>query len=180
MIEFKMDRSAKTNDIALSRFESLTAFTREVERQIDQKDPCDSIHIAFIPPINPNISIPIAFKVVMSHINQMREKQLSILCQVESEDIIDYLVKYMPAELAESTSFTFGKVEVSIRVADIIAVKTDSIVNASNRELKLGGGVSGSIANAANPQAQLILNGMASSQKLEHGDAVLTDSLGVR
>ncbi|RMD99711.1 MAG: hypothetical protein D6814_05060, partial [Calditrichaeota bacterium] len=73
MIEFKIDRSAKTNDIALSRFESLTAFTREVERQRDQKDPYDSIHIAFIPPINPNISIPIAFKVVMSHINQMRE-----------------------------------------------------------------------------------------------------------
>lgn len=180
MIEFTTNRVLESMDLELSRIESLTELSKQFEHLLARKSPGSFINIALLPPLRPNISIPLAFKVLMTFVDQFKEKQLSLVCHLQSEEILDYLVKYLPPEMAPNSSFGFGEVKISICVADLIDIKVDAIVNASNRDLKLGGGVSGAIRNAANPHAQLILDRIVSSKQLEHGEAVLTDGLGVK
>ena len=179
MIEFTTN-TIKNIDIELSKFDSIPDLSMELEHVIDGKSPNSSITVALIPPLSPNVSIPNAFKELMAFLGQFKEKQLSLLCQIKSEEIIDHLIKFMPPEMVPSSRYSFGNISLLICVADIIEVKIDAIVNASNPDLKLGGGVSGSIRNKANSDAQLVLDRIASSKKLKDGEAVLTDGLGLK
>jgi O-acetyl-ADP-ribose deacetylase (regulator of RNase III) len=63
--------------------------------------------------------------------------------------------------------------------SDLLSADAEAIVNASNRELRLGGGVSGAIREAAWPSLQTALNRMAAQRVLQDGDCVLTAAHGL-
>lgn len=86
----------------------------------------------------------------------------------------------MPNDLRPTSEYKIGSATIVLRIANIIEVKAEAIVNASNRNFKLGGGVSGSIKRAANPNLQTVLNKLAFNNPIQDGDVVLTESFGIQ
>jgi len=180
LLEFRAQLSSENLDIELSNIESLSRLSKLFEKILKKKNRGDQILIALKPPIRPNISIPLAFKVLMGFEAKLRKKNLSAIFYICSNEIVDYLYRYMPKDLIPTSQCEIANVVIIFKIADIVEVSADAIVNTSNCELKLGGGVSGSIRKSANPNAQLILNRIASNKPLKNGDAILTDALGIQ
>lgn len=54
--------------------------------------------------------------------------------------------------------YVFGPITVEVRDADLVGLEVDALVNASNRRLKLGSGVSGALGRACGPALQAHLD----------------------
>jgi O-acetyl-ADP-ribose deacetylase (regulator of RNase III) len=68
---------------------------------------------------------------------------------------------------------------VVVAEGSIVSMPVDALVNASNRMLRLGAGVSGAIARAARPSLQEELTNIAGLDGLPAGHAVLTGPHGI-
>jgi O-acetyl-ADP-ribose deacetylase (regulator of RNase III) len=130
--------------------------------------------------VRPNLSIPLAFKEIVDTIRACHAEHLSFSVHVEDEEIVDYLHKYMPAAERPSKTYLIGSAQVVLMMGDITEPPVDAIVNAANTELKLGGGVSGAIREAAGSELQYELNRLAESGPIAPGDVVVTQGYGIR
>jgi O-acetyl-ADP-ribose deacetylase (regulator of RNase III) len=121
-------------------------------------------------PLKPGVIIPDAFKVMMRHI----DKEIKVNLYVANHNIIDHLERHM-LENSENTfeCSIYGK-KITIRTGDITHPYSLAIVNASNTQLKLGGGVSGAIKEKAGPSLQMELDSIAGRGVIENGEAILT------
>jgi O-acetyl-ADP-ribose deacetylase (regulator of RNase III) len=128
----------------------------------------------------PTLSIPLAFKALIGLVHDPgREIQRRFLVHVDSEAILDHLHRYLPSS-ADGEAATVGRLRLRFCVRDLLAIRADAIVNASNPSLKLGGGVSGAIRDAAHPALQVELAHLASRKALGPGEAVMTDAFGLQ
>ncbi len=69
---------------------------------------------------------------------------------------------------------------LEIKTGDITEEFCDVIVNPSNPQLYLGSGVSGAIRNKAGESLQEEMSNITRTKKLDDGDAVITDSHGLK
>ena len=165
--------------LALSAFSTLDEFRSELLRLIGASNPGRSVHVTLKPPVHPSLSIPLAFKTLVEVIQTYHAEQLAFKVHVEDEEAIDYLYKYLPIEDRPSKSVRYGSAHVTVMLGDIVSVPADAIVNASGGGLRLGGGVSGAIRDAAHVGLQQELHRLAAIRNLAPGDVVVTPSFGI-
>jgi O-acetyl-ADP-ribose deacetylase (regulator of RNase III) len=96
-----------------------------------------------------------------------------------SSNVLDHLYRYLPT-LADGETAALGRMRLRFCIRDLLAIRADAIVNASNPALKLGGVVSGAIREAAHPALQAELARLASRRTLGPGEAVMTDAFGLQ
>ena len=91
--------------------------------------------------------------------------------EVPSDRARAHLARRAPGGEAAPRRFDVGGVEVALLQGDITQVFTDAVVNASNSQLRLGGGVSGALKRAAGPRLQAA---MSAAAPIGPGQVVLT------
>ncbi len=178
MIDFKTNNS-DYYDLEVSKAKTLkdiASLFKEILNQIPDKG---NIHISLLPPVNPNISIPLAFKVIIDIYKEFSDRNISLIFYLDSDEIQDHLYKYIQNITFVQSEFIIKNTKIILKISDVIQSKTEAIVNASNTQLKLGGGVSGAIRNSANPIIQDVLYNIVSKHSIKPGEAVLTESFGI-
>ncbi len=177
-IEFRVGERPRQPDFRLSSCRSLSDVHARLTALLGGSIGCTRLH--FDVPSVPTLSIPLAFKVLTRLIEESgRETQGAFFVHVDSEAILDHLCRYLPT-LADGETAAVGRMRLRFCVRDLLAIRADAIVNASNPALKLGGGVSGAIREAAHPALQAELARLASRKVLEAGEAVMTDAFGLQ
>lgn len=166
--------------LTLSACSTLEEFRSALARAIDAARPGTPIHVSLMPPVNPNLSIPLAFREIVDAIGTHHAECLPFSVHLEDEEVVDYLQKYLPATERPSRAYRLNATQVVLMMGDITETAVDAIVNAANTELKLGGGVSGAIRDAAGGELQYELNRLAASGPIAPGDVVVTQSYGIR
>ena len=166
--------------LALSACSTLEEFRSALARAIEAASPGSPIHVSLMPPVHPSLSIPLAFKEIVDTIGTRHAEHLAVSVHVEDQEIVDYLHKYMPAAERPSRAYRLNSTQVVLMMGDITESPVDAIVNAANTELKLGGGVSGAIREAAGGELQNELNRLAASGSIAPGDVVVTPGYGIR
>jgi O-acetyl-ADP-ribose deacetylase (regulator of RNase III) len=136
--------------------------------------------VSLTPPVHPNLSIPLAFREIVDAIGAHRAEYLPFSVHLEDEEIVDYLHKYLPAAERASRAYRLNATQVVLVMGNITETPVDAIVNAANTELKLGGGVSGAIRDAAGSELQYELSRLAASGPIASGDVVVTEGYGIR
>ena len=166
--------------LVLAACSTLEEFRSALVRAIEAARAGLAIHVSLMPPVNPNLSIPLAFKEIVDTIRAHHAEHVAFSIHLEDEEIIDYLHKYMPVAERPSRIYLIGSAQVVLLMGDIMETPVDAIVNAANTELKLGGGVSGAIREAAGGELQYELNRLAASGPIAPGDVVVTQGYGIR
>ena len=166
--------------LALSSFSTLEEFRAALVRVIEAASAGLAIHVSLMPPVHPSLSIPLAFKEMVDTIRACRADHLSFSVYLDDEEIVDYLHKYLPAAERPSRAYRLNSTQVVLMMGDITETVADAIVNAANTELKLGGGVSGAIREAAGSELQYELNRLAASGLIAPGEVVVTQGYGIR
>jgi len=177
MIHFIKDQVPEKADINLSDYQHLNSFSDSVHSLL-QDSKLDEVHILMRPPIHPECSIPLAFQRVVKIAERMNKSDLKVNCWIQS-GAEDFLVPYLPESSKPRYSLTIGDFPVQIKVGDILDSGSEAIVNPSNKNLRLGGGVSGAIQKAATAQLETELKCIAHSREIKDGDAIVTSAYGV-
>lgn len=179
-IEFRVGERPQKPGFRLSSCRSLSDVHARLTAVLGEAGQGEILDLYFDPPSVPTLSIPLAFKVLIGLIEDPgRESQRPSLVHVDSEAVLDHLYRYLPAP-ADGEAATVGRLRLRFCVRDLLAIRADAIVNASNSSLKLGGGVSGAIRDAAHPALQAELARLASRTVLGPGEAVMTDAFGLQ
>lgn len=179
-ITFVTGQMQEEGGLALSAVSTVDEFRSALVRLIESERRRSTIHVSLLPPVHPNLSIPLAFKEIVQAIRTCHAEHLAFSVHLEDEEIIDYLQKYMPAAERPSRTYPFDSTQVVLLMGDITDTSVDAIVNAANTELKLGGGVSGAIRDAAGSELQHELNRLSAPGAVAPGDVVVTQGYGIR
>lgn len=73
---------------------------------------------------------------------------------------------------------TLDGVEIAVCKADMCSYPVYAVVNSTNKDLKLDGGLAGALSKAAGPQLQAECDRIASKGQLKPGECVITDAGG--
>ncbi len=170
-------------DLILTRDYDPEDFAWEVHDLVLSMQELDKALIALLPPVPPGVSIPGIFKKICKTLAEFKHKDVKISFVV-TDSVRGHLMREVPESLRTQDmmhhkDFPFGSLQVSLRLGDLVRSQAEAIVNASNPDLKLGGGVSGAIREAAGLGLQTELLAIADSQKIEDGDAIITGSYGL-
>lgn len=168
-------------DLALTNMRTLAELAQELEALMDTCRPEKIVRLALLPPFPSQISVRSALKTVVevwSTFDPARRKQLE--CVLASPLACDLLAPYLPGRNAVAVTFQCGTTKVCVTEGDICAVRADAIVNASNTQLRLGGGVSAAIRDACGPTLAAEMAALANRRPLADGDAVVTGSHGLQ
>jgi len=92
---------------------------------------------------------------------------------VPSERVVSHLLRYVPADQRPRRSFEVGEVSLVVTVGDLASAQADAIVNASNRRLQLGGGVSHALRRRFGDNLQAQMRGVVRGE-IEDGAGVVT------
>ena len=179
-ISFVTEPMQDGHGLVLSDFSTLEEFRSGLAGAIEAARAGAAIHVSLMPPVHPNLSIPLAFKEIVDALRARHAEHLAFSVHLEDEEIIDYLHKYLPAAERPSHAYRLNSTQVVLMMGDITETPVDAIVNAANTELKLGGGVSGTIREAAGGELQYELPRLAASGPIAPGDVVVTQSYGIR
>jgi len=168
-------------EISLSGTCTLADFADELTATFDACQPGATVRVALLPPFTAGLSAPSAFNVIV-HAWTMAapERRCKVECLVASRAVMDVLASLLPANNESEVRFQFGSTQLCVREGDLIAVGADAIVNASNTQLRLGGGVSAAIRQACGPGLAAEMSGIARRRSLADGDAVITGSHGLK
>lgn len=180
MVTFSIETPPSEVDLALTDITRLDQIGPLMKQLMQVKPQGAIIHVALFPPLTGKLSIPLAFKEIMAYHPALAEKELQLTVYLKHEQVKDYLIKYLPEADQPQISYQVGAVKVSVQLGDITKAHTQAIVNASNNTLKLGGGVSGAIREAANPDIQLQLDRIAKTKEIQAGDAIVTGAFGLK
>ncbi len=77
-----------------------------------------------------------------------------LTCLVNSEKVAAELRRRLRASEPQRVAFRVGPRVVEVLIADIVGVRADAVVNASNTALRLGTGISGALRRACGPRLQ--------------------------
>lgn len=132
----------------------------------DAEDVPISLH-----PRHRRFSIPEAFEVLVDQLGQT-----DVRVELPTQRAVDAVQRLLPSSQHERLEYRFGELTVLLRLGDITRVPADAIVNASNRQLFLGGGVSGAIRRAARPELQAAMTARA---PIDRGEVAITGSFGM-
>lgn len=152
---------------------------REFKARLRQSPPSGDLTVSIPSPLRQGLSIPRVFKVLVNAWEQYGPSRPTVVVRVASDDVVDHLVAFLPKAQRLKQRFQLGALSLELVASDLLSADTEAIVNASNRELRLGGGVSGAIREAAWPSLQAALNRLAAQRVLQDGDCVLTGAHGI-
>lgn len=110
---------------------------------------------------------------------RLHREAADITLLVGSSRIAARLERALPGSGGRWTGTLPSGARLVLAEGDILAVPVAAIVNPSNRWLRLGAGVSGAIARAADPTLQRELTRLAGREGIASGDGVMTAAHGV-
>ncbi len=106
----------------------------------------------------PRIDLPTAIQAI---VERAGDADGEIACVVASSAVAGHLARYLPGDQRSRRDLRIGAVDVTLMVGDLVAVRADAIVNASNTRLELGGGVSGALRRACGERLQREMRALA-------------------
>jgi O-acetyl-ADP-ribose deacetylase len=177
------DTSTPQADLALGQSDDLDGFAEDVRDAALACPAGSAVRVALLPPVAPGVSIPRAFRRICEALIDLSNQDITVIFVI-SPPVRGHLLREIPAGLRTNPmehhrDFQAGSLRVSILLGDLTRGRAEAIVNASNPDLKLGGGVSGAIRDAAGPGLQAELFALAARQPLADGDAVITRAHGM-
>jgi O-acetyl-ADP-ribose deacetylase len=177
------DTSMPQADLALGQSDDLDGFAEDVRDAVLACPAGGQVRVALLPPVAPGVSIPRAFRRICEALTDLSNQDITVIF-VASPSVHGHLLREIPAGLRTDPmehhlEFQAGGLLISILLGDLTRSRAEAIVNASNPDLKLGGGVSGAIREAAGPGLQAELFALAARQPLADGDAVITGAHGM-
>jgi O-acetyl-ADP-ribose deacetylase len=179
-VDFRIENPLERVDIELAKISSLSEIDFMVDQILKERSPRKKMRVSMFPPFMGDITIPLAFKMIVKYYNELVENEIGLVVYIKHEVAKDFLIKFLPYKDHPKYKCVVGTVEVIVQVGDIFLANTKAIVNASNNDLKLGGLVSGTIREAANPDIQIQLNKIALLSHISSGEAVITNSFGIK
>lgn len=178
-LEVKPDDSGC--DIRLSDVSDLADLAAELAALLELSDRDQTLHIALLPPVPAGLSLPLALRAIVdTWASAQPASRPAVECRVASQTVSDSLAPLLPGEAGAEGCFDVGELTVCAVEGDITATYADALVNASNRSLRLGGGVSGALRRACGPGLQAEMASLARRHPLADGDAVVTGSHGLK
>jgi O-acetyl-ADP-ribose deacetylase len=102
-----------------------------------------------------------------------------VILRVRSQGVRDRVRRALPGSGGRRVTALGRGRELIVAEGDILAMPVDAVVNASNRMLRLGAGVSGAVARAARPSLQMELTRRAGRDGLLPGAGILTGPHGI-
>ena len=122
---------------------------------------------------------PLADVPVLSAAAALHRGQAPVVLRVRSQAIRSRVLQALPGSGGRRTYSVQEGCRLVLAEGDIVAMPVDAVVNASNRMLRLGAGVSGAIARAARPSLQAELTSRAGADGVMPGHGVLTGPHGI-
>ena len=107
---------------------------------------------------HPRIPVPLAVEIALA---AMAHSGVALRCLVKSEMAADAVRARVHPPEHRSSSFRVGAIDIDVFIGDIVAVRAEAVVNASNTMLKLGSGVSGALRRACDPGLQAEMSARA-------------------
>ena len=141
LLKWKSEREFFHFDI--SNYSSLDQVYSDFYVLLEKYSAKSIIHISLLPPVPSGLSIPRIFHLMMNIVQNFGDEEGVLSFYLENEKVADILYKYLPQAAKESKFFQVESCKIKISLGDITYSRTEAIVNASNTQLKLGGGVSG-------------------------------------
>lgn len=139
----------------------------------------DHVVVDACPPFNFRCSLVDALRIVTTALQRRMAESGIVTIRVLDRESELYLQARLGQRDPSPEQARVGSFSVDVILGDITQVSADAIVNASNTDLHLGGGVSGAIRRAALPSLQVELSRLASATQLEEGDVVVTGAHGL-
>lgn len=144
-------------DLVLDELEG----SEDLESEIDALlDGCDALALDFRVSPRPSTSLTDAIEVVRER-TEARQRYPRIEVYVRSERVRRALMDTLQRGRSQGRRTRIGSTEVDIRHCSIVDVRADAVVNASNTQLHLGGGVSGALRRVAGPELQQAMTALA-------------------
>lgn len=105
----------------------------------------------------PTLALPQALDTAISALGD----DTRLECLVANERVAESLRHKLHPPETLRTLFRIGERRVEVLTGDLVAVRADAIVNASNTSLRLGSGVSGALRRACGPSLQAAMSRLA-------------------
>ena len=177
---FRVGERPSSPDFVLSGCRTPREVASRLQQALDSADRGGPVVIVLDPPLllAADLSIPRAFRVLVGLLSE-RTGLRDVEVHVEREDTLDLFYRHLPPTPERTRAFPLGRVQVEFVIADLVEVRAEAIVNASNRTLTLGGGVSGAIREAASGGLQAEMHRIAGHRNLADGDVAMTDGFGL-
>lgn len=175
--------SAKATDYSTDDYMSEEDFLEDIKSELEKIGIKRSISIGLWSALGSR-SLPLLYRVLVSLQMTYLKSEVSLQVFVRSTEVLDHLYRYMPWDFRPQKALTKAGRTIIITVGDIvpepwvIEQEKEAIVNASNEDLILGGGVSDSIRRNAGPGLQKELSALAKN-KLRIGEAAVTGAHGI-
>jgi O-acetyl-ADP-ribose deacetylase (regulator of RNase III) len=114
-----------------------------------------------------------------AHVVRVLETQsAAITCVVVNQRSIDHLTRLLPEAQRPRDEIHINGARILLTLSNLMQIHADAVVNASNMELTLGGGVSGAIRHAcADPIA--LQRAMHALAPIAKGETVVTPAFGL-
>jgi O-acetyl-ADP-ribose deacetylase len=122
---------------------------------------------------------PLSDATILDLAVRLHRTTVPVLLLVRSRAAVERVEQALPGSGLSQRYDLYSGRQLVVVEGDITQISTDGLVNASNRFLRLGAGVSGAIARQARPSLQAELTGLAGADGVEPGGGVLTSAHGL-
>ena len=133
------------------------------------EDGVDVLRLRFASPLSFGSSLPRLWQQVVRVLSDYTGQ---VVVDVPSLSVASHFERYLPTELKVHREYLVGSMRVCVTVGDISQAKADVIVNASNRRLELGGGVSHALRSRFGEDLQHQM--WSRSTQLDDGQLIVT------
>lgn len=140
--------------------------------ELDDESPADE-------PAVLRATCALADATVLQAAGRIHRHAARVVLQVASAGVRDRVLRALPGSGGRQVIHMAGDRKVVLAEGDILSMPVDAVVNASNRMLRLGAGVSGAIGRAAKPSLQAELRRLAGAEGVAPGDGVCTGAHGI-
>ncbi|MBI5169766.1 MAG: macro domain-containing protein [Candidatus Eisenbacteria bacterium] len=178
-IELLVGPGPDRDAVRLSRYPSARAFIEALHQVFATPTPGAVELVLDVPRRDArDLSIPVAFRILVGVLSAP-EQALLVRVHVPSAELLGHLERSLPPGPGRIWKTTVGRIELEFVIGDVTRLEAEAIVNASNTTLTLGGGVSGSIHDAAAQGLQQEMHRIAARREIAPGDVVMTESHGL-
>jgi O-acetyl-ADP-ribose deacetylase (regulator of RNase III) len=143
-------------DVSLADYDDIDDFTEAVRERLAGRD--KELVIDLCAEAGTAISPLDAARKIRGLLRQSQQTSLRI--HASSQKAADAIARCLRPQF-EGVAFVFGNLRVDVTESEITEVVADTVVNASNTRLLLGGGVSFALRHAAGPRLQAAMSALA-------------------